>query len=519
MRFNGFLIFFFGLIYVSRAPAQTAWPSEAWSNAVNLTGVMDAGGLTELSGLFWNDVTDRLYVSHGDGRLRVLQFNAGNNAFSQIGNIGYSGGPEGITQVNLSANEFYTIDEDNYQIRKYTHPSNFSSVTLAKSWNILLPPSTMTNTGNTGPEGIAFIPDSFLNAVGFISSVSGLPYTSVKGMGGLLFIAHQNQGYVWVFDVNPSVSNDFAFVGKYKTNKSESCDLAFDRTTGLLYILHNTGGNFLEVTDLTTTLIAVNERKFTVLNEYYVANPSGNQNVEGFAITRKCDDISQVSVWLCRDVEATESATYKLDCLRWFNPFTAPGYCAGTAVTLNLKLYIQGYYLGSGLMKAVIDEVNHPAWCDTITLELHASSGSHGLAYSCKGVIDVNGNGSFVFPSQVYGQAYYLVVKHRNALESWSALPVFIHSATVSYSFASAASQAYGGNQSNLGGGNYGLYSGDVDQNGTIDGNDFSSVESRTRLFLSGYLNDDLSGDRLVESTDYDLMENNYLLQIAVSRP
>ena len=44
-------------------------------------------------------------------------------------------------------------------------------------------------------------------------------------MCGLVFIAHQNGGYLWVFDVNPNVTDDFAFVGKYKTNRNESCDL------------------------------------------------------------------------------------------------------------------------------------------------------------------------------------------------------------------------------------------------------------------------------------------------------
>ena len=296
--------------------AQSAWPSETWANAVNLSSVMDPSGLTELSGLFWNSTTNRLYVSHGDGRLRVLQLNTSTNTFSQIADRIYTGGPEGITQVNLTANEFFTVDEDNYQIRKYTHPSSFSTLTLTNSWNLLAAPSTMTNTGNTGPEGIAFVPDSFLLAAGFVSQLTGSVYTSVKGMGGLIFIAHQNLGYVWVFDLNPNVNNDFNFVGKYKTNKNESCDLAFDRSTGLLYILHNISGNSLEVTDLKSMSLPANERKFSIINEYFISNPTGNLNVEGFAITPKCTDSSNVSVWLCRDVESTEATAYKQDCLR-----------------------------------------------------------------------------------------------------------------------------------------------------------------------------------------------------------
>ncbi|MEP7263453.1 MAG: hypothetical protein ABI772_03090 [Bacteroidota bacterium] len=417
--------------------AQTAWPSESWTAAVNLTSVMSVSGLTELSGLYWNGTTNRLYVSHGDGRLRVLQLNTVTNTFSQIGNILVPAGPEGITQVNNSANEFYTIDEDNYQIRKFTNSVNYDTVTLSKSWNILAAPSTMLNTGNTGPEGIAFVPDSFLTASGFVSQVTGLPYTSVKGMGGLIFIAHQDQGYIWVFDVNPSVSNNFAYVGKYKTNKTESCDLSFDRSTGLLYILHNTGVNTLETTDLTSSIVS-GSRKFTTRTEYVLSNPSGNINVEGFAIASKCSDSTHVSVWMCRDVESTESSTYKTDCIRWFNPFNAPGTCNPPAVNLTLKLYIQGYLAQSNKMNAVLYLNNKSAdstACDSITVRLYKAASPHQLAASFKVLLKTNGTTQFTCPSSLFNQSFYIAVKPRSALETWSKNPVTLSSAAILFDF------------------------------------------------------------------------------------
>lgn len=305
---------------------QTPWPSENWTAAVNLTGVLDEKGVTELSGLHWNPLFNRLYVAHGDGRLRVLQLHVPSKTFSPIANIAGLGGPEGVTQANYSANEFYTVDEDNYQIKKFTHTADFSSATLSKHWNLLTSPSPMTNTGNTGPEGIAFVPDSFLTAKGFISQVTGSPYTSIKGMGGLIFIAHQDQGFVWAFDIDPNINDSFVFVGKYKTNRSESCDLEFDRSTGLLYILHNTGSNSLEVTDLSTTAFT-GGRKFVTKNEYSLPNPSGNTNIEGFALTPRLSSPDGIGVgaFLCRDVESDESTSYQKDCLRWFEPFTENG--------------------------------------------------------------------------------------------------------------------------------------------------------------------------------------------------
>lgn len=320
-----FFLFQFGWLQ-----AQSAWPSESWNAAQPLTATMNASGLLELSGLHWNPENNRLYVVHGDGRLRVLQLNTGTNTFSQIGNKLVTGGPEGITQADFGANQFYVIDENNYLIKQYSHEPAFSSVTLTKSWNILLSPSPMQDTGNTGPEGIVFIPDANLAAAGFVSPVTGLPYTSTKGAGGLFFVAHQNGGYLWVFDINPNVSNDFGYVGKIKTNRSESCDLSFDRSTGLLYILHNVGANYIEVSDLATFLdTTLNEPRLHVVSEYFVANPSdGNDNIEGFTVMPKCNTAVSGSAFLCRDVESDEATAIQQDAIRWFNPYVADGTCA-----------------------------------------------------------------------------------------------------------------------------------------------------------------------------------------------
>ena len=326
-RFSKLTIFFVFIFSIQSMNAQI-WPASSWSTATNLTSTMDPSGVTDLSGLHFNPTNERLYAVQGDGRLRVLQWSTTSNSFTQIGNKPIDGGPEGITQANLYANEFYTIDENNYEIRRYTHTTNFSTVTEFKHWNLLASPSPMQDTNNTGPEGIVFIPDSFLSSIGFVSQQTGQLYTSVKGLGGLFFVAHQDGGNIWVFDVNPNTDNDFAYVGKYQTNHPESCDLAFDRSTGLLYILHNiAGNNRLEVTNLTTTLNGA-ARKFVYSKDYIITNPTGNNdNIEGFALTPKCPENGIASAWLCRDVENNESQSIQEDALRWFPTFIADGSC------------------------------------------------------------------------------------------------------------------------------------------------------------------------------------------------
>jgi hypothetical protein len=144
------------------------------------------------------------------------------------------------------------------------------------------------------------------------------------------------------------------FVGKYNTNRSESCDLAFDQSTGLLYILHNIEGNRLEATNLSSTIIG-NDRKFNVVNEYFLPFPTGNINFEGFALSEKCPTTNQVSAWLCRDVSSSEGTVLSSDVLRWFSPFSSDGNCEALSTT-DIKKYALNIYPNPASEYIDIDE-------------------------------------------------------------------------------------------------------------------------------------------------------------------
>lgn len=105
------------------------------------------------------------------------------------------------------------------------------------------------------------------------------------------------------------------------------------------------------------------------------------------------------------------------------------------SVNLNLKLFISGFYSGGGNMVAVVDAVNHPTLCDTISVELHSTTSPYNLAYSVTGTISTTGNGSFVFPGAVLGNSYYIAIRHRNSMETWTKNPVLFNSSTVNFDF------------------------------------------------------------------------------------
>jgi hypothetical protein len=94
------------------------------------------------------------------------------------------------------------------------------------------------------------------------------------------------------------------------------------------------------------------------------------------------------------------------------------------------------------------------------------------------------------------------------------------------YDFSTAANKAFGSNQVLLSAGVYGFWSGDVNngttgglQDGNVDTSDFNHLEVGLSSFLVDYNYRDLTGDGLVESADYSLMENNVKANVVRSKP
>ncbi|MBK9543740.1 MAG: hypothetical protein IPO49_15755 [Bacteroidetes bacterium] len=173
--------------------------------------------------------------------------------------------------------------------------------------------------------------------------------------------------------------------------------------------------------------------------------------------------------------------------------------------SLQVHLLIEGFYLGSGLMQEVISS----AVCDTITVDLHNPNPPYNTVVSDTKPINTSGTGIFLFPSQFSGTSYYIGIRHRNSLETWSALPVFLNSASSTFDFATSIQQAYGANEVVLFDGNAALFSGDINQDGLVESADLGAIENAAQIFLSGYFPEDISGDNLVESTDYSFIENS----------
>jgi len=190
-------------------------------------------------------------------------------------------------------------------------------------------------------------------------------------------------------------------------------------------------------------------------------------------------------------------------------------------VSLNLKCYIEGFYIGGGMMQPVLNNqglANPLTDCDAVVVELHDATSPYATAYTFNGTLQTDGTLLCTFPAAALGNSYYIVVNHRNAMQTWSAAPVLMTS-SAAYDFSTAATQAYGSNQVQVATGVYAFFSGDVNQDLSIDAFDYLIMDPDIANGNGGWLATDLNGDGSVDAFDYLIYDPNGYNGITVQSP
>ena len=232
---------------------------------------------------------------------------------------------------------------------------------------------------------------------------------------------------------------------------------------------------------------------------------------------------------------ATGTTVMRVRCLYAGDPSISLGPCASTTygetedynitivnptAALSLVCYIQGYYLGAGMMTPTIqnedtDPITPPNYlatdCDQITVELHANDAVNGypMVGTFTGMLHTDGTISCTFPGSVVGMSCYIVLIHRNSLQTWSSAPMTI-AATNTYNFSTAATQALGDNEIDVASeGIYSIYNGDINQDFATDATDFLIMDADIQSFNGGYINTDLNGDGATDATDFLILDGN----------
>jgi hypothetical protein len=175
-------------------------------------------------------------------------------------------------------------------------------------------------------------------------------------------------------------------------------------------------------------------------------------------------------------------------------------------LSLNLTALIQGFYNGTTMVP------------DTITVELRNNTVPYTLVESKNIVLGATGTASPLFTTAVNGTSYYIVLKHRNSLETWSAAPQTFSSSALSYDFTTAATQAYGSNMI-LVGTKWCLYNGDANLDGAVDALDMIAIDNDVANFIIGYISTDINGDGAVDALDMIICDNNTANFVAAIKP
>jgi photosystem II stability/assembly factor-like uncharacterized protein len=161
---------------------------------------------------------------------------------------------------------------------------------------------------------------------------------------------------------------------------------------------------------------------------------------------------------------------------------------------VSLKVYLEGFWNG-------ITQVS-----DSARIYLANSTTPYTFLDSASIVFSTAGSTSFSFSKVINGN-YYIVVRHRNHIETWSKLSQsFVTGITVNYDFTTSANKAFGDNMKQVGS-IWVLFSGDINQDGVIDALDRSACWNDRNL--SGYYASDLNGDGVVDALDRSICWNN----------
>jgi Leucine-rich repeat (LRR) protein len=237
-----------------------------------------------------------------------------------------------------------------------------------------------------------------------------------------------------------------------------------------------------------------------------IAPPQNSFNLANLpSLTQICCDAAEVSV--LQTVTNNQS------------DISIGNFCSSSSI-VTLRLFIQGYYdsaihgmrsvkTNQGLTAKIAD-------VDAVTVELRQANGQ--LIASTATLLKTTGMLSCAFSSAPSG-SFYIVVKNRNFIETWTATSQTIGATPLVYDFTTSVSKAYGSNMKLLENGVYGLYSGDINQDGFIEGSDYDQLNTDTKDSAIGFNSTDLNGDGFVDALDYDAINSNVAGSIGSLHP
>lgn len=254
----GLIIFFLPLKIFAALP----WPADATGQEVgNLLP-----NLYEPSGLTWQTRLEKILTVDDGGKITKMDQD-GNNAVTWTA----GGDNEGITIADPNTNYAYIGVENPDSIREF----DLSSGSLTgKSWDLT---TWMTSSdSNRGLEALTFVPNGYH------------PYNN-SNSGGVFYAGLQNDGKIYVFDVNLNVSGEVSFLGTItpKPGITDISGMYFNDETELIYVLFDNANLLIEM-----------RPNGEVVNEYSL--PGTGHQEEGITLLPSYPN-STTSIYIAQD--------------------------------------------------------------------------------------------------------------------------------------------------------------------------------------------------------------------------
>jgi hypothetical protein len=194
--------------------------------------------------------------------------------------------------------------------------------------------------------------------------------------------------------------------------------------------------------------------------------------------------------------------------------------------SLNLTLFLEGLYNGvNGLVKVQDCDDGENSFdlftgiiTDTLTVQLANTTAPYATVFTLHGV-PINTNGTITISTipGVLSGSYYIVIKHRNHIETWSQITSFA-GATTNYNFTDALSKAWGNNMV-LVGSAYCIYTGDTNLDEYVDGFDLIITFNLNKLGGFGYQVSDINADGFIDGFDLIRVFNNNKKGVGMNTP
>lgn len=214
---------------------------------------------------------------------------------------------EGVTIVGTSA---YVAAERNNSangisrnsILRYELTGSATELVASREWDITA--DLPSNGANLGLEGIAFVPDAWLESQGFLDERTNQPYVAANYPNhgdGLFFVGVEATGTIYVYALEQS-SNVATRIATFTSGFPQIMDLAFDREVGQLWAVCDNGCNGRStVLRIDRATGSATRGRFVIARRFERPSGMANLNNEGFTFAPLSECVGGVRTALWAD--------------------------------------------------------------------------------------------------------------------------------------------------------------------------------------------------------------------------